>query len=118
MHPHTQAYAQIKTLRISSCISPPPPAPVQPPAAARAFGFYLSCVQAQASVKRAEETSAASALSSGWETHASIMCNIALLGPLCVFEQMDGEAGDDIQQHLGSSITPSWELILKIKKKE
>lgn len=68
-------------------------------------------------MKRAEETSAASALSGGWETHASITWNVELLGPFCAFdpEQTDGEAGDDIQ-HLGSSITPSRDLILKNQK--
>lgn len=103
MHPHTQRTGKSKhlgsflasPLLLLFSIAPP-----------RAFGFYLSCVQAQASVKPAEEISAASALSSGWETHASITWNIELLGPFCVFDpqQMDGEAGDNIQHHtfLGS----------------
>lgn len=85
------ACTQIKTLRIPPCISllllllqpPPPPHPIDLPPA-RAYGFYLSCVQAQASVKRAEKTSPASALSRGWRTHASITCNIELLCPFCV----------------------------------
>lgn len=44
---------------------------------------------------------------------------LSFLGPFCVFdpEQMDGEAGDDIQ-HLGLSITLSWDLILKIQQQQ
>lgn len=122
MHPRT-AHTQIKTLRIFSCIPPPPPPPVQlytpsssfssssPPT--RAFGFYLSCVQAQASVKRTEETGAASALSSGWENSClHYVEHWASWPPFRVSDpqQMDGEAGDDIQ-HLGSSTTPSRDLV-------
>lgn len=61
-------------------------------------------------MKRAEESAGASALSSGRETHASITCNIELLGHFCTSDpqQMDGEtARVAIRQHLGSSITSS-----------
>lgn len=47
------------------------------------------------------------------KTHASITWNIELLGPLFPVsdpQQMDAEAGDEIQ-HLGSSTTPSRDLV-------
>ena len=110
MHPHTRRTRKSKHLG-SFLASPllllllfsPPSAP--PPT--RAFGFYLSCVQAQASVKRAEETGAASALSSGWETtilRGTLSFSWTLLRGFDP-QQMDGEAGDEIQR-LGSSVTP------------
>lgn len=90
---------QIQTLRITSSISPPPP-PIHPPPppptqrTARAVGFYLSCVQAQASVKRAEESAGASALSSGRETRASITCNLATSACLIHCRWMAGQRGE------------------------
>lgn len=66
-------------------------------------------------MKQTEETSAPSALSSSWESCASIRWNTELPGPVSVSdpEQMDEEAGDTIQ-HFGSDITPSSDHNLKI----
>lgn len=76
MHPNTQCTRNSNDL--GSFLSSPSLVLLltpQPPLPACVFRFYLSCVQAQASVKWAGETSAASVLSSSWETHASITCN-------------------------------------------
>lgn len=84
-HPHMQWTHKSKhlgsLLASPLLLLPYTPAPSQP--TTPAVGFYLSCVQAQASVKGAEGSVGASALSSGRETRASITCNIELLGHFC-----------------------------------
>lgn len=94
-HPHMHCTHKSKHLGslLASPLLLPYPHPPAPPNPARAVRFYLSCVQTQASVKRAEESATASALSGGRETRASITCNIELLGHFCASdpEQMDGE---------------------------
>lgn len=94
-HPHmrwTHKSKHLWSLLASPLLLPyATPPPSHHPACA--VGFYLSCVQTQASVKWAEESATASALSGGWETRASITCNIELLAHFCASdpEQMDGE---------------------------
>lgn len=88
---HKNSNTQDHFQRLPSSSSHTAPIPSQP--TAPAVGFYLSCVQDQASVKGAEGSVGASALSSGRKTRASITCNIELLGHFCASDQkqMDGE---------------------------
>lgn len=124
-HPHMQWTHKSKHLgSLLASLPPaprPPPPPIPPQPTARAVGFYLSCVQAQASVKRAEESAGASALSSGRETRASITCNIELLGHFCASDpqQMEGETarGRLSSNTLAHPSHLPWKGVLRIKEK-